>query len=72
MTTLDGVTLQRIAAAGKSIAAKADEVAVTGTFADLEELRADIPAGVRQLTRIPVLGHLRYQGLDGSPPFHGK
>ena len=44
----------------------------TGTFAALERLRADIPDGVLQLTRIPALGPKRaltlYRELQvGSP-----
>jgi len=40
-----GVALQRIAGVGKSIAAKVDEVNATGSFAELEDLRADMPDG---------------------------
>jgi DNA polymerase (family 10) len=41
---------------GKSIAEKIHEYLQTGTFHALEELRAQIPAGVRQLISIPTLG----------------
>ncbi|HJP65686.1 MAG TPA: DNA polymerase/3'-5' exonuclease PolX [Actinomycetota bacterium] len=41
---------------GKSIAEKIHEYFQTGTFHRLEELRAQIPAGVRQLIAIPTLG----------------
>jgi DNA polymerase (family 10) len=45
MTALNSVARQQIAGAGKSIAAKVGEVNATGSFAELEDLRADIPAG---------------------------
>jgi DNA polymerase (family X) len=64
--------LLRIPGVGKSIAAKIVEITSTGTFAELEDLRADIPAGVRQLTRIPALGPRRalqlYRELSISSP----
>jgi DNA polymerase (family X) len=64
--------LLRIPGVGKSIAAKVGEIASTGTFAELEDLRADIPDGVRQLTRIPALGPRRalqlYRELAVSSP----
>jgi DNA polymerase (family 10) len=41
---------------GKSIAEKIHEYFQAGTFHQLEELRAQIPAGVRQLISIPTLG----------------
>jgi DNA polymerase (family X) len=65
-------TLLRIPGVGKSIAAKVAEITSTGTFAELEDLRADIPDGVRQLTRIPALGPRRalqlYRELAISTP----
>ena len=51
MTTIDGV--------GPSIAAKIAECRKTGTFAALEELRAKIPPGVRQLAKVPGVGPKR-------------
>jgi DNA polymerase (family X) len=64
--------LLRIPGVGKSIAAKVAEITTTGTFAELEDLRADIPDGVRQLTRIPALGPRRalqlYKELGISSP----
>jgi DNA polymerase (family 10) len=64
--------LLRIPGVGKSIAAKVAEIASTGTFAELEDLRADIPDGVRQLTRVPALGPRRalqlYRELAISSP----
>jgi DNA polymerase (family 10) len=64
--------LLKIPGVGKSIAAKVAEITSTGTFAELEDLRADIPDGVRQLTRIPALGPRRalqlYRELSISSP----
>jgi DNA polymerase (family X) len=69
---LPPAALLRIPGVGKSIAAKVAEIGVTGTFAELEDLRADIPAGVRQLTQIPALGPRRalqlYRELAVSSP----
>jgi DNA polymerase (family X) len=69
---LASAALLRIPGVGKSIAAKVAEITGTGTFAELEELRADIPDGVRQLTRIPALGPRRalqlYRELAISTP----
>lgn len=56
---LDATALQKIPGVGKSIAAKLAEITATGTFAELEDLRSDIPAGVRQLIRVPGLGPMR-------------
>ncbi len=64
--------LQQIPGVGKSIAAKLAEIAVSGSFTELEDLRADIPAGVRQLTQVPALGPRRalqlYRELQISSP----
>jgi DNA polymerase (family 10) len=69
---LPAAALQQIPGVGKSIAAKLAEIALSGTFAELEDLRSDIPAGVRQLTQIPALGPRRalqlYRELDVSSP----
>jgi DNA polymerase (family 10) len=59
VSQLDTAALLRIPGVGKSIAAKIGEITATGSFAELEELRADIPGGVRLLTRIPALGPRR-------------
>ncbi len=72
VTDLPLAALLQIPGVGKSIAAKVVEITSTGTFAELEELRADIPDGVRQLTRIPALGPRRalqlYRELSISSP----
>jgi DNA polymerase (family 10) len=59
VAALGPVALQRIPGVGKSTAEKVGEIVTTGTFAALERLRADIPAGVLALTRIPALGPRR-------------
>ncbi len=51
--------LRTIPGVGASIADKVGEIAATGTFAALEQLRQQVPDGVRQLTRIPALGPRR-------------
>ena len=48
--------LQQIPNVGRSIAEKVEEFLQTGTMSSLEELRAQIPPGVRQLMSIPTLG----------------
>ena len=56
---LDAAALRQIPGVGKSIAEKITEYHETGTFRAVEDLRADVPAGVRELTRIPALGPKR-------------
>jgi DNA polymerase (family X) len=72
VSELTPTALQQIPGVGKSIAAKLAEITVSGSFAELEDLRADIPDGVRQLTRIPALGPRRalqlYRELGISSP----
>jgi DNA polymerase (family X) len=72
ISELPAAALLRISGVGKSIAAKVAEITATGTFAELEDLRADIPDGVRQLTQIPALGPRRalqlYRELQVSNP----
>jgi DNA polymerase (family X) len=46
----------KVPSVGKSIGEKILEFLQTGTLAELEALREKIPAGVRELTRIPGLG----------------
>ena len=72
VSDLSAAELQRIPGVGKSIAGKVDEITSTGSFAELDELRADIPDGVRLLTKIPALGPRRalqlYRELRISSP----
>ncbi|MGI5373444.1 DNA polymerase/3'-5' exonuclease PolX [Streptomyces sp. CA-251387] len=56
VSTLDVKGLQEIPNVGKSTAQKIIEYFTTGQVSAIEELRAKIPAGVRQLTAIPTLG----------------
>ncbi len=67
---LDAAALRQIPGVGTSTASKIGEYQRTGTIKAIEELRARIPAGVLQLTRIPALGPKRalqlYQELGIS------
>jgi DNA polymerase (family 10) len=56
ISTLDLKGIMGIPNVGKSIAEKIHEYFESGTFHQLEELRAQVPAGVRQLISIPTLG----------------
>ncbi len=56
LSELDLKGLLQIPSVGKSIGEKVVEILKTGTFADLEALRAQIPPGVRELMSIPGLG----------------
>ncbi len=56
---LEAAGLRAIPGVGSSIAAKIVQFQQTGTIAELEELRASVPDGVREMTRIPALGPKR-------------
>ncbi|AVH56510.1 MULTISPECIES: DNA polymerase/3'-5' exonuclease PolX [Streptomyces] len=56
VSTLDAKGLQQIPGVGKSIAEKVVEYVNSGSVSAVEQLRAKIPAGVRRLTAIPMLG----------------
>jgi len=56
---LDDPALRKIPGVGGSIATKIIQFQRTGTFTELEDLRASVPDGVRQMTRIPALGPKR-------------
>jgi DNA polymerase (family 10) len=56
ISTLDLKGLLAIPNVGESSAKKILEYLQTGTFAALEELRAKVPPGVRQMISIPTLG----------------
>ncbi len=56
---LDAKGLRAIPGVGASIAAKIAEYLQTGTIKALDELRAEIPPGVLELTRVPGLGPKR-------------
>jgi DNA polymerase (family 10) len=59
ITQFDVKRLQAIPNVGSSIAGKIHEFLQTGSIGALEELRAQIPQGVRALTAIPGLGPKR-------------
>jgi len=61
---LDLKALRAIPGVGASIAAKIAEFGQTGRIAALDELRAKIPAGVLELTRVPGLGPKRALQLN--------
>ncbi|MEU6644891.1 DNA polymerase/3'-5' exonuclease PolX [Saccharomonospora sp. NPDC046836] len=56
VSTLDGKALRAIPGVGKSIADKIVEYFATGSVQAVEEVRATMPAGVRELIAIPTLG----------------
>jgi DNA polymerase (family 10) len=56
--------LTSIPGVGKSIAAKITEFKRTGTIKAVEEQRAKVPPGVRELTRVPGLGPKRAMQLS--------
>ena len=59
VSRLDVQALRAIPGVGASIAAKIAEYRGTGRIKALDELRAKIPAGVLELTRVPGLGPKR-------------
>ena len=59
ISQLDVKALREIPGVGASIAAKIAEYRDTGSIRALEELRAKIPPGVLELTRVPGLGPKR-------------
>src|SRR5215211_5873247 len=56
LSTLSERELAAIPGVGKAIAAKVREYLDTGRVAKLEELRAEVPPGLRALVRVPGLG----------------
>jgi len=72
LTGLSERELAAIPGVGKAIAAKVREYLDTGRVAKLEELRAEVPTGLRALLRVPGLGprkaRLVHEALGvGSP-----
>jgi DNA polymerase (family 10) len=59
LAALGPAELRQIPGVGASIAGKIGEYQRTGTIRAVEDLRARIPSGVLQLTRIPALGPRR-------------
>jgi DNA polymerase (family X) len=70
VSCLDAKHLREIPGVGKSIADKVEEYLRTGHMAAVEDVRTQIPAGVRELISIPTLGPkkamLLYQELHIS------
>ena len=64
ISQLDAKALRTIPGVGASIAAKIAEYRETGSIRALDELRAKIPAGVLELTRVPGLGPKRALQLN--------
>jgi DNA polymerase (family 10) len=64
ISQLDAKGLRAIPGVGASIAAKIAEYLGSGRIAALDELRARIPAGVLELTRVPGLGPKRALQLN--------
>ncbi len=58
LTQLDGI--------GKDLAQKIETIVRTGTLPQLEELRQQVPAGVRDMLRIPGLGPKKVGALFGT------
>jgi DNA polymerase (family X) len=54
--SMDAKGVLAIPGIGKSIAAKITDYLGSGTFPELEELRTQVPAGVRDMTAIPGFG----------------
>ncbi len=63
ISQLDANGLRAIPGVGASIAAKIAEYRDTGSIKALDVLRAKIPAGVREMTRVPGLGPKRAMQL---------
>ncbi len=67
---LTAVQLTAVPGVGKGVAGRVVEFCTTGSVPYLEELRAEVPPGMRDLTRIPGLGPkkamLAYQELGVS------
>jgi len=64
ISVLDARALREIPGVGASIAAKIAEYRETGSIRALDELRARIPPGVLELTRVPGLGPKRALQLN--------
>jgi DNA polymerase (family X) len=55
--------LQSISGIGKGVAARVKEFCATGKMKSLEDLRAQVPIGLREMTRVPGLGPKRAMDL---------
>jgi DNA polymerase (family X) len=61
-----GDRLEGLPGIGRDLAAKIAEVVATGTCAQLEALRKEVPPGVAELLKLPGLGPRRVQALHQS------
>jgi DNA polymerase (family 10) len=59
LRSMNRSAILRIPGVGRSIAAKIGELLDTGTFAELEELRTQVPAGVVAMTKLSGFGPKR-------------
>jgi DNA polymerase (family 10) len=66
MDTLAPGELRQIPGVGKSVADKVAEYFSTGSIAAVEEIRARIPPGVREMIAIPALGPARAMQLHAE------
>ncbi|MDQ4148659.1 MAG: DNA polymerase/3'-5' exonuclease PolX [Actinomycetota bacterium] len=64
ITTLDQKELARLSGVGKATASKIREVIETGTMAKLEQARAAVPRGIREMTALRGLGPKRAMALN--------
>jgi DNA polymerase (family 10) len=55
--------LQSLPGVGKGVAARVKEFCQTGTMRSLEDLRAQVPIGLREMTRVPGVGPKRAMDL---------
>jgi DNA polymerase (family 10) len=59
-----GVELPKLPGIGTDLAAKVSEIVTTGHCAALDRLRAEMPAGITELLKVPGLGPRRVQALN--------
>lgn len=61
-----GEDLDDLPGIGKDLAGKIGEIVATGTCAQLEALRKEVPAGITELLRLPGIGPKRVQALRAA------
>ncbi len=60
---LSEAELQSLPGVGKGVAARVKEFCTSGTMRSLEDLRAQVPIGLREMTRVPGVGPKRAMEL---------
>src|SRR4029077_11785018 len=60
---LSEAELQSLPGVGKGVAARVKEFCTSGTMRSLEDLRAQVPLGLREMTRVPGVGPKRAMEL---------